>query len=93
MIAVYAWSHWSSALPQYKHETLFVPTFFLYVLTFPISLIYQMIYTILSIIVDLPDLGTSFLNWMLYTWFFLVVFGYMQWFVLFPLLIRSVRNR
>ena len=87
-IGWYALFQWSSALPQYKNEALFIPTFFLYVITFPISLIYQVIYTVLSSMAGLFDFGTSILNWIFYTWIALVALGHIQWFFLFPWLFK-----
>jgi small-conductance mechanosensitive channel len=94
-LAWYAWSSWLEALPQYKNETLIIPTLLLYALTFPASLVVQLLYTGLALVtpIDQFDMGTTYLNWMLTTWGPLTFFGYLQWFVLVPRLIRYRLDR
>lgn len=90
-IAWYAWACWSDALPPYKNETLLVPTILLYGLTLPISLLVQGVYTGLAFLTppDQINLGSAFVNWMVKTWFLLVIAGYVQWFEISPRLIRK----
>jgi Na+/H+-dicarboxylate symporter len=91
----YAWLSWSGALPQYKSEALTIPTALLFVLTFPASLVVQLLYTGLALVtpIDRLDAGTAFLNWMFKIWGPLTVFGYLQWFVFVPRLARYWRGR
>lgn len=92
-IAWYAWASWSDALPPYKNEALLIPTILLYGLTLPISLLVQAVYTSLAFVTPLDqiNLGSAFVNWMVKTWVLLVIAGYVQWFVIFPRLIRKWR--
>jgi TRAP-type C4-dicarboxylate transport system permease small subunit len=94
-LAWYAWSSWAEALPQYRNEALTIPTFLLYAMTLPGSLLVQLLYTGLALVipVDRFDAGTAFLNWMLKTWGPLTVVGYLQWFVFVPRLARYWRRR
>ena len=94
-LAWYAWSSWSEALPQYKNESLTIPTILLYAVTLPGSFLVQLIYTGLAFMtpIDRLDAGTAFLNWMFKTWGPLTVAGYLQWFVLVPRLVRYWRGR
>lgn len=94
-LAWYAWASWSVALPQYKNEVLVVPTFLLYMLTLPASLVIQLISTGLTLIlpIDRLDAGTGFLNWMFKTWMPLTIAGYWQWFTFVPRLLRRWRTR
>jgi hypothetical protein len=89
-LAWYAWVLWLEALPQYKNETLIVPTILLYVLTFPASLVAQGVYTGLALIVpDYFNMSNVFLNWLYKTWVPLTAIGWIQWFVLFPWWLRK----
>jgi hypothetical protein len=94
VLAVYAWYLWLEALPQYKNEIFIIPTIILYTLTFPISLIIQIIYTGMAFVmpIDKINIGSEFLNWIIITWLPLSVFGYLQWFVWVPRLVRHWRG-
>jgi small-conductance mechanosensitive channel len=94
-LAWYAWSSWSEAPPQYKNEALIIPTLVLYAVTLPASLLVQLIYTALALIlpIDRFDVGTAFLNWMFKTWCPLTIIGYLQWFVFVPHMVRYWHDR
>ena len=94
-VAWYAWASWSEALPQYKVEALAIPTFLLYALTLPVSLLVQAVYTGLALVtpIDRLDMGTTFLSWLFRTWGPLTIAGYLQWFVILPWLWRRWKTR
>lgn len=94
-VAIYSWSSWSEALPQYKNEALFISSILLYAMTFPASLLVQLTYIALGqlISIDNFDAGTGFMTWMFLTWTPLTLAGYLQWFVLVPRCARYLLNR
>ena len=94
-LAWYAWSAWASALPQYKNEALVIPTVILYAGTLPVSLLIQLVYTILAHLtpLDRAEFGSGILNWMITTWLPLTVSGYLQWFILAPRMVRYIGDR
>lgn len=94
-LALYAWSSWAEAQPQYKNEVLIKVTLILYFTTLPSSLLVGLIYAglVLVIPIDHLDAGAAFLNWLCKTWGPLAIAGYLQWFVLLPWLWRKWNAR
>jgi len=94
-LALYGWLSWIDALPQYKNESLTIPTVLLYAVTLPGSFVVQALFTALSLVfpVDRFDMGSGLLNWMIKAWGPLTVVGYLQWFVLVPRLFSYWRSR
>jgi hypothetical protein len=89
-MAWYSWTSWSTAMPQYRNEALMVPTFLMYALAIPASLIVQVVSSGLEQIAPSGRLYAAhgYLDWILKTWAPLTIAGYWQWFVLVPRLLR-----